>query len=132
MNYLTKKQKVFIISLMLTFYCCEISKKMINSDILSDIKRLKSNTNTTLTLQAYDFNYKEKIGGYVEINNVYMDFKYENNDFSPIVLSVKPNSEFDVSFHFVGSKTTTIKKVKISKKDSIIIKAYLKSDDIID
>ncbi|WP_435254498.1 hypothetical protein [Tenacibaculum sp. A30] len=87
---------------------------------------------TTLTLQAYDYNSKEKIGGFAEINNVYVNFKYENNDFSPIVLDVKPENEFDISFHFVGSKNNRINKVKVVKKDSIIIKAYLKNNDIID
>ena len=124
--------KVLSVSLLLSFYCCKTSKNVSVNDELFSIKRLKSNMSTTLTLEAYDYNSKEKIGGFVEVNNVYVNFKYENNDFPPIVLDVKPENEFDISFHFVGSKSNTIKKVKVVKKDSIIIKAYLKNDDIID
>ncbi|CAM1360103.1 hypothetical protein TOREUM_20240 [Tenacibaculum litoreum] len=124
--------KALSVSLLLSFYCCKTSKNVLVNDELFSIKRLKSNKSTTLTLEAYDYNSKEKIGGFAEINNVYVNFKYENNDFSPIALDVKAENEFDISFHFVGSKSNRIKKVKVVKKDSIIIKTYLKNDDIID
>ncbi|WP_428742303.1 hypothetical protein [Tenacibaculum sp.] len=125
--------KALSVSLLLTYYCCKTPKKIVKEDTNHfTIERLKSNGNTSLTLEAYDYNSKEKIGGYVEINNVYVNFKYLENHFLPIVLDVKAENSFNILFHFVGSKSLKINKLKVFEKDSIIIKAYLQNENIVD
>ncbi|WP_075341417.1 hypothetical protein [Tenacibaculum agarivorans] len=112
---------------------CATNKDLKTSDKYT-FERFKSKSGfSSLIIKTYDFEYENDLpGGIICVNKVYHDVLGKGNTMIPLEVKVKPNNNFNVGISYLAKKKIEIPTFFIKEGDSIVIKAYLKDEPIID
>lgn len=92
---------------------------------ISDIKRWKSESGGSYLILK-SFHWREKLKKFpatYRINNLI----FSPLNYQPLKLDVMPGI-FSITAGGIGKKWTTLEPVKINKRDSIVVKIFLKND----
>ncbi len=121
------KKLTFILIFCMTnvLISCKSNKDLVKDKGKYTIKKYKSQSGlTSITLNAYD-EIGNKFNPFVEVNDIFFQFKFNKNEIFPIVVSTKPDKKYNIVFHDIKSYDLKI-KTTTNKGDSLVINAHLR------
>ncbi|MGG8498159.1 hypothetical protein ACQY1Q_17295 [Tenacibaculum sp. TC6] len=108
--------------------CVAHKKHEINNDTYT-FKKYKSSTGfSSIIINAYDYENKNKINAAARVNSIYFSSTIKK-DKQPLQVEITPNNSFKVEVFLPSRYTVKIKEFYVKRGDSIIINAYLKEDN---
>ena len=113
-----------IVLLILLSISCRSVKPFSSDNVQIQYLEKETRGIPSICIEIYDYQTKKKWLGYIEINDIVVQWD-SCKDVGQFIVDLRPGNH-NLKISFVDREEIKLKKIKISEGDSTVIKAYLK------